>query len=391
MSLFARSPKPRSTLRHVLRRQQGVAVVTALLLATLAVTIVASLFWQQQVQVRSIENQRFQLQKKWVLRGALDWARLILREDARTSNEIDHLGEPWAVKLADTQLDQYVDNGKSDNEASEASLSGQIFDAQAKYNINNLALNGVVVPHQVEIFRRLLANLGVDNSLASALAGRVAETQNKLLKKADRTGGDPNQNGNQLGGSGGNSSGNTNTNNNSNNNLSANSPSSQGNDSQNAGNPISGNVDGNLGARVDATPNVKFLRFSQVDDLLAVAGFNPELIERLRDFVTVLPGNTKLNINTTRAEILAAYLNGASLSDAELIIATRDRAYFRDLTDFKNRINLNNSEVQDADVSFSTHFFIINGKVKLSRSTLEINALLERTGLATKVVWVKEV
>jgi general secretion pathway protein K len=44
-------------------RQRGVAVVTALLLTTLAITIVASLFWQQQVQVRSIENQRMQLQK----------------------------------------------------------------------------------------------------------------------------------------------------------------------------------------------------------------------------------------------------------------------------------------------------------------------------------------
>ena len=38
--------------------QRGVAVITALLLTTLAITIVASLFWQQQVQVRSIENQR---------------------------------------------------------------------------------------------------------------------------------------------------------------------------------------------------------------------------------------------------------------------------------------------------------------------------------------------
>ena len=66
-------------------RQRGVAVVTALLLTTLAVTIVASLFWQQQVQVRSIENQRLQLQKQWILRGALDWARLILRENARLS------------------------------------------------------------------------------------------------------------------------------------------------------------------------------------------------------------------------------------------------------------------------------------------------------------------
>ena len=63
-----------------LRDQRGVAVITALLLTTLAVTIVASLFWQQQVQVRAIENQRLQLQKQWVLRGAMDWARLILKE-----------------------------------------------------------------------------------------------------------------------------------------------------------------------------------------------------------------------------------------------------------------------------------------------------------------------
>ena len=67
-------------MRPTLQRQRGVAVITALLLTTLAITIVASLFWQQQVQVRSIENQRLQLQKQWILRGALDWARLILRE-----------------------------------------------------------------------------------------------------------------------------------------------------------------------------------------------------------------------------------------------------------------------------------------------------------------------
>src|SRR6476660_7911159 len=89
-------------------RQRGVAVVTALLLTTLAVTIVASLFWQQQVQVRSIENQRLQLQKQWILRGALDWARLILRENARLSQN-DTLDQPWAVPLLDTRLDQYVE------------------------------------------------------------------------------------------------------------------------------------------------------------------------------------------------------------------------------------------------------------------------------------------
>jgi general secretion pathway protein J len=68
-----------------LKRQQGVAVVTALLLTTLAVTIVASLFWQQQVQVRSMENQRLQLQTRWIVRGALDLSRLILNQDVSDS------------------------------------------------------------------------------------------------------------------------------------------------------------------------------------------------------------------------------------------------------------------------------------------------------------------
>jgi len=377
----------------ILRRQRGVAVVTALLLATLAVTIVASLFWQQQVQVRSIENQRFQLQKKWVLRGALDWARLILREDARTSNEVDHLGEPWAVTLGETQLDQYVDNGKSDTEASEASLSGKIADAQAKFNLNNLALNGIVVPHQVEIFQRLLSNLNLDPGLAKNAATTIADTQNKAAVQSGGKGNNANTDTN------GNNNTNTGTANNGTNGVGAGGTGAAG--AAGAAGATSSDVTNSLTApipaqdgltpRVDTTPNVKFLRFSQVDDLLAVSGFTPEMIYRLKEFVTVLPGKTRLNVNTTSAEVLAAYLDGAGLSDAALMIAIRDRAYFRDLTDFKNRITLKNPNFQDTDVSFSTNFFIINGKVKLSRSTLEINALLERNGIATKVLWVKEV
>src|SRR4051812_46686485 len=141
-----------------LSRQRGVAVVTALLLTTLAITIVASLFGQQQVQVRAIENQRLQLQKQGVLRGALDWARLILREDAKFSN-VDHLGEPWAVPLADTQLDQYVENGRIDGEASDAALSGNIIDAQSRYNLTGLCVNGVININEVVAFERLLVNL----------------------------------------------------------------------------------------------------------------------------------------------------------------------------------------------------------------------------------------
>lgn len=161
-------------------QQRGVAVVTALLLTTLAVTIVANLFWQQQVQVRSIENQRLQLQQQWVLRGALDWARLILREDARTS-ALDTLAEPWATPLAPTRLDQYVQSGTVRGEAGSAVLSGFIQDAQGRFNLTNLATQGEINPAEVQAFARLLTLLKQDPGLASSIAQFIAEAGRATL------------------------------------------------------------------------------------------------------------------------------------------------------------------------------------------------------------------
>ena len=82
-------------MHRPLTRQRGVAVVTAMLLTTLAISIVASLFWQQQVQVRSMENQRLQSQTKWIQRGALDWASVILR--VNNNSNYTSLDQVWAT------------------------------------------------------------------------------------------------------------------------------------------------------------------------------------------------------------------------------------------------------------------------------------------------------
>ncbi|MFZ6658682.1 type II secretion system minor pseudopilin GspK [Undibacterium sp. TJN19] len=328
------------------RWQKGVAVITALLLTTLAITIVASLFWQQQVQVRSIENQRLQLQKKWILRGAIDWARLILREDGKQSANVDHLGEPWAVTLADTRLDQYVENGRTENDDSDASLSGQVSDAQALYNLNNLATNGVADPREVIAFGRLLTNLRMDGQLADAVAVMIAQTQARLT-----TG-----------------------------------PGSSTAESGSGKSPSE-----------EAFPEVQFLRFTQVDDLLAVSGFSPDMLAKLKSFVTVLPRKTEINVNTTSAEVLSARIEGVSMSDAAMMIASRDRAYFLSLEDFKHRFEDKTKTVVDKDLAVATNFFIVNGKVKMNRSALDISALIERTNTpitagaeTTSVLWVRE-
>ena len=330
-----------------INKERGVAVVTALLLTTLAITIVASLFWQQQVQVRSIENQRMQLQKKWILRGAIDWARLILREDARHSNA-DYLDEPWAVKLENTKLDQYVEEDKQNAENNDATLSGQIVDAQASYNLNNLATNGVVDAKEVAVFSRLLSNLHLPSNLAAATASVVAQTQATL--KAP--------NGNQT------------------------NPS-----------PASSVTDATSASTADAT-SVQFLQFTQVDDLLAVPGFSPDMIVNLRPYVVVLPRNgavTPVNFNTAPAEVISARVDGISMGDASLIIASRKTAFFSTFQDLQHRFSNKISNDMSPYVDIKTGFFMVNGKVKMNRSALDVSALVARASDgATKVLWVRE-
>lgn len=344
----------RIALNH--SRQRGVAVVTALLLTTLAITIVASLFWQQQVQVRSIENQRMQLQKKWILRGAIDWARLILREDKKQSN-VDHLGEPWAVRLEDTRLDQYVENGRADTDASDASLSGQVIDAQSLYNLNNLATDGVVDARETAVFARLLTNLRFSAELAQRTASAIAQTQPKAVVPK----GPPDS-----------------------------TPASSSADS--------GGISGSGGSvkttSEDAQAAVQFLRFTQVDDLLSVPGYTPEMVNKLRSYVIALPrksGITTINLNTAPAEVLAARIEGMSLSDAALIVASRERAYISGFPDFETRFPDKAKMTSKKEVDTSTNYFVVNGKVKMNRSLMDVSALIERAeDASTTVLWVRD-
>jgi general secretion pathway protein K len=156
-----------------LKRQQGVAVVTALLLTTLAVTIVASLFWQQQVQVRSMENQRLQLQTRWIVRGALDLSRLILNQDLNDSRLTTRLDGIWATPLEETRLDDYVERERLQGENFNATLSGRMVDAQGRFNLTNLASSQQLNAPEVEVFERLLSNLRLDSGLAQATAQMV--------------------------------------------------------------------------------------------------------------------------------------------------------------------------------------------------------------------------
>ena len=322
-----RSPRP--------WRERGVAVITALLLTTLAISIVASLFWQQQVQVRSMENQRLHLQTKWILRGALDWATLVLFQDGIDHREYTSLDQVWATPLAETRLDQYVERERIEGENFAANLSGSITDACSRYNLRNLAKSrGLVDEPNVKIFGQLLRNLQLDPSLARRVAGFVS------------TG------------------------------LPAGAAPPEGEQTQLV--PVTG------------AP----LKIMQVDDLLAVQGITPAIVERLRPFVTVLPETTPVNVNTAPAEVLAAVVPDMSVSEANTLIVRRKQAAWRGVNYFKTEVG-QNRDILESAVAVKSDWFLVDSHIRLDRAALDAQALIQRAGnlLAgggPKVRWIRQ-
>jgi general secretion pathway protein K len=131
----------------------------------------------------------------------------------------------------------------------------------------------------------------------------------------------------------------------------------------------------------------------RVEDLLAISGFTPQAIERLRDFVIVLPEKTPLNVNTAPAELLAAAVDKLSLGDAAALVNVRRRTPFVSRQNFEDQSQLaqNGALKASIDVAARSNYFLALSKVKLDRATLDTLSLLRRGQRGeTSVVWIRE-
>ena len=102
-----------------MKAQRGAALLAAMLTVTLVATMAATALWQQWRSVEVEAAERARVQSAWLLTGALDWARLILRQDAITGGA-DHLAEPWAVPLNEARLSTFLSMDTSSGNAASA-------------------------------------------------------------------------------------------------------------------------------------------------------------------------------------------------------------------------------------------------------------------------------
>ena len=162
---------------YISSSERGLATVTALIVVGVAAVLLAGLMWRQQIQIRTLENARDRVQAQWLQRAAIDFARLILVEDQRNS-QLDHLGEAWALPLADGKVADFLKNTDVPDEIATVTLQGQLVDAQSQFNLTNLWDKSfkTINPPGVQEFGRLLDALGLDKNLAQLTAQGVLQT-----------------------------------------------------------------------------------------------------------------------------------------------------------------------------------------------------------------------
>ena len=141
------------------RRQRGIALVTALLLVALATTAAVEMVSRQHLDIRRVQNVLAYEQAYSYAVAAEQWALHQLQESFRHSPERDHLAQDWALPVILPEFDG-------------ARLGMQIQDAQARFNVNNLAdvQPGDTDNIYLQQFLRLLEQQGADDPVALANA-----------------------------------------------------------------------------------------------------------------------------------------------------------------------------------------------------------------------------
>jgi general secretion pathway protein K len=302
-------------------RQGGSALLLAMIIMALITTAAAGMVWQQTRAVQVEAAERARAQAGWVLGGALDWARLILREDARTRRQgghsFDSLDEPWATPLAEARLSTFLAADQEHNADSgpEAFISGTIVDAQSRFNLRGLVdAAGKVVPAQVAALQRLANLAGAPGDAATQIAD--------ALSQAFAPGPEPG---------------------------------------------------------VHGAP----IKPAKLLDLTWL-GIDEATLTRLAPWVDLLPLATPVNANTAPREVLLAAIDGLDSGSAERLVQARQRQPFETPAALQALLPPGVT-ADAARVSVGSGWFEVSGRLRLDERVLEERSLLQRDGNVVNV------
>jgi general secretion pathway protein K len=139
-----------------MRRQRGIAAVTAILIVAVAASAATLMLAQQSAMLDQTMLVASRAQADMYARAGLDWARGTLLEDSGPSGAYDALDERWAQPIVGIPIERAV-------------VAGALADEQGKFNINNLVNGTQKSTPDMLAFGRLLASQGLAPELADAV------------------------------------------------------------------------------------------------------------------------------------------------------------------------------------------------------------------------------
>ena len=177
-------------MKRATHAQRGAALLAAMITVTLVATLAAGALWRQWRGVEVEAAERARVQSAWLLTGTLDWSRLILSgdysEDERKRQMVDHLGEPWAVPLAEARLSTFLAAGESSSDTHrDAFLSGEVTDLQSRLNVMNLAVGDANGRQEAYLrFQRLFELLNLRNAELALLRDNLQRAADAMKAAA---------------------------------------------------------------------------------------------------------------------------------------------------------------------------------------------------------------
>jgi general secretion pathway protein K len=318
---------PSAGRRSPAARQRGAALLTAMLTVTLVATLASAALWQQWRQVEIETAERGRSQTAWMMTGALDWTRLILREDAISAQgaAADHLGEPWALPVQESKLSTFLSQDQQWREGdAEVFLSGQITDAQSRMNVMNLVEEDQVSPAALARFAALFERLGLPLTELQSLARQLQAAVQAQTADA---------------------------------------------------------------ANTHAPPAAGVALLPQHTEQLVWLGLSPGTLAALQAHITVLPEATPVNLNTASAEVLSASVPGLDMAMARQAVALRERQHWNSLNAAQEALGAAGRQLDEKQHSVQSRYFEVLGRMRIEQVVQQERALVRRDGNQVRMLW----
>ncbi|MBC9906453.1 type II secretion system minor pseudopilin GspK [Achromobacter xylosoxidans] len=313
-------------MKRTRNAERGAAVISALIIVAIVAALTTGLFQRQTASTRRVENEMARVQARAMLAGGIDWARLIVRDHSKRE-PITRGDQIWATPVLDTRIERPGDERV-------AVFSGRVQDEQGKYNLYNLANNGVPQLEQELVLRRLLNTLQLPDTLAARMVDIMSAAQ-----------------------------------------------------------PVAPPADAPSAPQGRPAPDARAPLPRGVDEVAALLALEPSARNELRRTMTVLPVATSVNVNTAPAEVLAALVPGLSLSQARSMAGERDRGnWFNNSGDFANRLVGAGVKTPAPAVATTSGWFLASGTVAYERARISMQALLRSSPpAAPDTLWTREI